>query len=282
MKRTVRRVVKREVVPELVMTEPVVGRKSVWDKFGPLMMVVIVVMAFALGAMWNKVKNAGSGGPAAAGAGGTAAKYPSFKKAVEVYSKDLKLDAKKLDNCVQSGSKEPEVAAEEDEGSKLGVQGTPGFFINGRFVGGAFPLEAFKEIIDKELAGTGSDDVKAYSQTLQSAASQGAFIAVPKQVNVGSAPVKGPASAKVVIVEYSDAQCPFCERAYQTFKQVLSDYGDQVQFSYKQFPLKQIHPNAQKASEVLLCAKDQGKFWEMHDKLFETQNEWASAPSGWN
>ena len=88
-------------------------------------------------------------------------------------------------------------------------------------------------------------------------------------------PVLGNPNAEISIVEFSDFQCPFCERVYSgaltDFKN--SDYfkNDQVNLIYKQFPLTSIHPYAQKAAEASLCANDQGKFWEYHDMLFANQ-----------
>ena len=88
-------------------------------------------------------------------------------------------------------------------------------------------------------------------------------------------PVLGNADAEITIIEFSDFQCPYCARAFEgaitDFKN--SDYfknGD-VNLVYKQFPLNSIHPYAQKAGEASLCAQEQGKFWEMHDKLFTNQ-----------
>lgn len=83
---------------------------------------------------------------------------------------------------------------------------------------------------------------------------------------------RGNPDAKVVIVEYSDFQCPFCGKAQTTVEQILNDYNGKVKLYYKQFPLTQIHPNAQKAAEASLLAADQGKFWEYHDLLFENQD----------
>src|SRR3989344_928402 len=89
-------------------------------------------------------------------------------------------------------------------------------------------------------------------------------------------PVLGNPNAEISIVEFSDFQCPFCERVYSgaltDFKD--SDYfkNDQVNLIYKQFPLTSIHPQAQKAAEASLCANEQGKFWEYHDLLFANQD----------
>ena len=89
-------------------------------------------------------------------------------------------------------------------------------------------------------------------------------------------PVLGDKNAEISIVEFSDFQCPFCKRAADDavaqFKQ--SDYfkNGKVNLVYKHFPLNSIHPFAQKAAEAAVCAQEQGKFWEMHDKIFENQN----------
>ena len=82
---------------------------------------------------------------------------------------------------------------------------------------------------------------------------------------------KGGANAKVTIVEFSDFQCPFCLRVMPTLKRVKQTYGDKVRIVWKDFPLTQIHPQAFKAAEAGNCAREQGKFWEYHDRLFSNQ-----------
>ena len=84
-------------------------------------------------------------------------------------------------------------------------------------------------------------------------------------------PSIGAASAPVTLVEFSDFQCPFCQRVAPTLKQVRQTYGDKVRLVWKDFPLTQIHPQAFKAGEAAHCAGDQGKFWEYHDRLFANQ-----------
>ncbi|HII14877.1 MAG TPA: DsbA family protein [Nanoarchaeota archaeon] len=83
-------------------------------------------------------------------------------------------------------------------------------------------------------------------------------------------PSIGPADAKVTIVEYSDFECPFCQRAEETVKQVLDEYEGRVRLIYRNYPLK-FHNNAQAAAEAGELANEQGKFWEMHDKMFENR-----------
>ncbi len=87
----------------------------------------------------------------------------------------------------------------------------------------------------------------------------------------------GQADAPVTIIEFTDYQCPFCGRHFtQTYSQIKTNYIDtgKVKYVSRDFPLS-FHPFAQKASEAAECAEDQGKFWEMHDKLFETQAVWS-------
>jgi protein-disulfide isomerase len=104
----------------------------------------------------------------------------------------------------------------------------------------------------------------------------GAAAADPNRVYnipIGDSPVKGPATAKVTIAEFSDFQCPFCSQVPPTIYEVLKAYPNDVKFVFKQFPLVRIHPQATPAAKASLAAHKQGKFWEMHDKLFANQKQ---------
>ncbi len=90
-------------------------------------------------------------------------------------------------------------------------------------------------------------------------------------LNDTGATIKGPSDAPITIVEFSDFECPACKGFNPALTQVLDTYGDNIRVVFRQFPLRSIHPKAQKAAEASLCARDQDKFWEMHDAMFEDQ-----------
>ena len=89
--------------------------------------------------------------------------------------------------------------------------------------------------------------------------------------------VKGNENAVVKLVEYSDFQCPACGAYYPIVKQLMEEYGDRIKFTYKHFPLRRIHANADLAARAAEAAGVQGKFWEMHDIIFENQEKWSKA-----
>src|SRR5580765_3448668 len=82
---------------------------------------------------------------------------------------------------------------------------------------------------------------------------------------------QGPADAPVTLVEYGDYECPHCGRAHPIVKEVQRRLGSKLRFVFRHFPLKEIHPHAEHAAEAAEAAGAQGKFWEMHDRLFERQ-----------
>ena len=95
-------------------------------------------------------------------------------------------------------------------------------------------------------------------------------------VEVGDAPSKGPEDALVTIVEWSDFQCPFCNRVSPTLAQIEEEYGDRVRIVFKHMPLS-IHPQAPQAHAASEAAHHQGRFWEMHDRIFANQRDLSAA-----
>lgn len=90
--------------------------------------------------------------------------------------------------------------------------------------------------------------------------------------------VKGAESAPINIVEYSDFECPACRVAEPALAQLLKLYEGKTRFVFKHYPLEMMHPTARFAAGAAECAGRQGKFWELHDLLYEKQHDWASAP----
>jgi len=90
-------------------------------------------------------------------------------------------------------------------------------------------------------------------------------------------PKRGSEEAKVTIVEFGDFQCSYCRSMYDVFNQVRSEYGEKVRFVWKDFPLIEIHSQALNAAQAGRCAQKQGKFWEMHDLLFQNQDKLSDA-----
>ena len=88
--------------------------------------------------------------------------------------------------------------------------------------------------------------------------------------------VKGNKDSKVLLIEYGDFQCPGCGSAYPNMKTLMDEYGDRVALVFRNFPLTSIHPNAKVAAAAAESAGLQGKFWEMHDMLYENQDAWSN------
>ena len=84
--------------------------------------------------------------------------------------------------------------------------------------------------------------------------------------------IQGSESAQATLVEYGDYECPYCGRAYPIVKRIQEHFGKRLRLVFRNFPLSEMHPNAESAAETAEFAGAKGKFWEMHDLLFENQN----------
>jgi protein-disulfide isomerase len=213
---------------------------------------------------------------------------------LETYASELGLDLNKVKAALDSGKHKAVLEADQKLVVGLGARGTPAFFINGRFLSGAQPIDRFKEVIDDEIkraeklikSGVAKNQVYgALTKNGLTAAKQEAPAAQQQprrqpdpnakyKVPVGDSPTKGPADALVTIVEFSEFQCPFCSRVLPTTQQIVDTYGKDVRIVFKSNPLP-FHDKAALAAEASLAAHDQGKFWPMHDKLFANQQALA-------
>jgi protein-disulfide isomerase len=117
------------------------------------------------------------------------------------------------------------------------------------------------------MASAGKSKEAVREELLKFAAAPENLLDDPIKIATDGDPVRGPASATVTIVEFSDFQCPYCAKAAVQVKEILNKYPKDVRLIFKQFPLD-IHSQAAVAAEASLAAQAQGKFWEMHDRLY--------------
>ena len=187
-------------------------------------------------------------------------------------AKTLGLDVDKFTADMDSEAVAKKVEDDVKAGGEAGVRGTPHFFFNGSILSGAQPIEAFQAALDKE-----ANAAKAYQDKgLKGNALYEQIIKdnqpAPLVVDIAGSPFKGAENAPVVIVQFSDFECPFCSRVEPTIDALMADpaYAGKLKVVFKQMPLP-FHKNAQKAAEAGLFAADNGKFWELHKKMFENQ-----------
>lgn len=113
-----------------------------------------------------------------------------------------------------------------------------------------------------------------YANSLRAKDEVVVLLSPPKvEVALDPARVRGNPNAPVTIVEFSDFQCPYCSKAEGTLKDLLAKYDGKIKLSYRDFPMRGLHPRAQRAAEAARCAEEQGKFWEFHDALFADQSK---------
>jgi protein-disulfide isomerase len=89
--------------------------------------------------------------------------------------------------------------------------------------------------------------------------------------------VYGPTNGKTMLIEYGDYQCPACGSAYPNLKELTTEFKDKLTFVFRNLPLTSIHPNARAGAAAAEAAGLQGKYWEMHDILYENQNDWSNS-----
>jgi protein-disulfide isomerase len=138
------------------------------------------------------------------------------------------------------------------------------------------PLDQVRQPIKSYLTQQRMRDVREqYLEALKAKMPVRVMLDPPRQtVAAANGPSKGSKSAPIEIIEFSDFQCPFCQRADPTVQQVLSTYGDRIRFVYRHYPLPN-HPSARPAAEAAACANEQGKFWQYHDRLFANPSKLA-------
>jgi protein-disulfide isomerase len=222
---------------------------------------------------------------------------------LEKHAADLGLDVARWKAALANGKARARVDADAKLADQLSVNGTPSFFINGRPLLGAQPADRFKAMVDEELikadqklaAGTARGALYAEltraglekreepagrigpAGNCQGGACPGAGVRAPVEddgkihkVELGNAPVRGPRDGAVTVVLFSEFQCPFCKKIAPTLEELEKAFPGKVRVAWKNFPLG-FHEHARGAALAAHAAGQQGKFWQMHDKLLENQ-----------
>ncbi len=224
---------------------------------------------------------------------------PLDDAAIAAAAKDIGLDVDRFDSD-RAGTAAAALARSEALADRLGVRGTPSFFINGRHVVGAQPIETFRAVIDERLAsaraltatGVRAEDVyaRAIAGGLEKveapAEDNGAgcggggecngppdgkdMAAIGEKIEtvpIDRAPARGSAWAPITIVEFADYQCPFCVRAEANLRALEKAHPGDVRVVWKNLPLP-FHDHARAMAKAAVAADAQGRFWQMHDRLF--------------
>jgi protein-disulfide isomerase len=201
------------------------------------------------------------------------------------YAEAIGLDPKRFVADLEASATQARIEQDLELAEELGVQGTPNFFIDGRSVRGAVPIDDFKAIIDDELERANRMGPKAASgYSFYAALMKGEGKGLGKPVvppptptitlggevfklDLGDAPQRGAKEPKLTLVAFLDFQCAFCGRAKATLDALLQRYPDDLRIVVRHLPLP-FHTNAMGAALAAVAAERQGKFWEMYDRLF--------------
>jgi protein-disulfide isomerase len=213
-------------------------------------------------------------------------------KSIEGYAMQIAgLDLAKWKTDLADPKLETMVKEDETIAGKFGANGTPAFFVNGRFLSGAQPFEAFDKVIKEEMAKAQKFAAekkpakgKLYEEMIKGFETE---LKVPpppppadfkrREVTTKGLPGKGNLkNPKITIVECSDFDCPFCKRGADTVAQIVKEYGDRAAVYFRNYPLP-MHKMAEPAHRAAIAAQNQGKFWEMHDLLFADKEKRSDA-----
>ncbi|HTQ42066.1 MAG TPA: thioredoxin domain-containing protein [Polyangiaceae bacterium] len=216
---------------------------------------------------------------------------------IEAAAAEAGLDLARFDQDRADPRTSGEVDRAMQLASQIGVTGTPTFFVNGRRIVGAQPYEVFRQVVEERLAAArqlvaaGVRPSRVYEQTIASGLpsvvddddgtghacdDEGCHHGKDDGAGVGEAveavpttgaPARGPASASVSVVLFSDYECPFCARAEPIVRSLEQAHPGDVRVVFKNMPLP-IHDHAWLAAKAALAAGEQGKYWEYHDALF--------------
>ncbi len=199
------------------------------------------------------------------------------------FAEELELDTGEFSDCVESSRYQEQIRADLDTATGRGVRSTPSFFVNGTALVGAQPVDIFDQAItaakNGEVVAVGPEDPIDAPLPLEPPR----VAPTPAAITFDDAAVVlGDEDAPVTIVEYTDYQCPFCQRhVLETMPGIMSDMIEtgRVRYVLKDLPLDNLHPEARTAALVARCAGEQDAYWPVHDAIFAEQQNWAGQGS---
>lgn len=199
---------------------------------------------------------------------------------LEDAAKALNLNVARVKASLKNRTHKATIDADMGLADDIQASGTPHFFINGRRLVGAHPLEKFAKLIDEEIALFDDQKIKLAGAKYYDFLMKDAKGAPEPETKASppvptTSPYRGAKNAKVVIQQWSDFQCPFCSRVEPTMTEVLKTFGNRVKIVWRDKPLP-MHPDAAEAAEAAreaMAQKGLDGFWKMHKLLFEHQRE---------
>ncbi|MEN9407620.1 MAG: hypothetical protein RLZZ455_836 [Candidatus Parcubacteria bacterium] len=221
----------------------------------PLWVILLLLFAFLLGMTTTKLQYLEKGTTTTTQKAAGETQGEITMDTVRQWAKDLRLDSNKFNQCIADEKYKDRISKDVSDAISASAEATPTFYVNGTQIIGAVPFEQFKKTFDALLAGENVEGEKI-------------------TVELGGLPMLGKDDAPLTMVEFSDLQCPFCLRFFtETFPQIKKEYIDtgKVKFYFRHLPLTQLHPMAMPFAHAAECANEQGKFWEMHDKIYNEQ-----------
>ncbi len=212
------------------------------------------------------------------------------RQALETYAQQLGLNMARFRSALDQHTHRADIAADVALATQVAANGTPHFFVNGRRLVGAQPLERFTTLVDEmRTVARGSlhgaaPTARLYDAIIAQGVTAPVYLPTPGDQGPDTvytitpnarAPFRGGAHARVVIEHFADFQCPFCSRVSPAIDQIVRTYGDRVRVVWRDYPLP-FHTNAMPAAEAareVLAQRGNDAFWRFHDLLFANQRD---------
>jgi protein-disulfide isomerase len=255
-------------------------QKSISSLGTPIAIVIAGVLIAGAVIYTNNFKGSNNNTPNEKAAGASTTSIGSkYQKFIDLAGQ-ISLDTKKFGQCMDKFDTAV-IKADSAEAAAYGANGTPAFFIgksadgkiNGVRIPGAYPFETFKGVIDGITEGNDKKIIDAIGPD-QSGKLPASVAAITTEVSMGSDPIKGNPGAPITIVEFSDYECPFCQRHFNTtYPEIVKEYIDtgKVKLVFRNLPLSFHEPIATQAAVAANCAREQGgdeAYFKYHDEYY--------------